>query len=327
LCEILVGKEKPMYHPASRLLTLLELLQATPMLTGGELARRLEVDARTVRRYVRILQDMGIPIVAMPGRAGGYQLRPGFKLPPLMLSDDEAVAVTLGLLVVERLGLDGGTAASAGALAKIQRVLPAALREQAGAVTRALVLDLARIPGEVSWSVLATLARAVEAQHQAHIRYQSAADVVTEREIDPYGVVFTGGHWYGVGHCHLRGDLRTFRLDRIQAATLLPGTFTRPPGFDSHAYLVRAIAAIPDVWEVSVLLELELAEVQRRVPPTLAELEVVPPYVRLRAAVDDLAMVARLLAGLGCTFMIERPEELRDAVKVLAVTLLRAAEA
>src|SRR5262245_25315554 len=119
-----------MYQPTTRLLTVLELLQARPYLSGAELARRLEVDGRTVRRYVMMLQDMGIPVEATHGRHGGYRLRPGFKLPPLMFTEEEALAVTLGLLGARQMGLAATAPATEGALAKIERVLPLAVGER-----------------------------------------------------------------------------------------------------------------------------------------------------------------------------------------------------
>ncbi|HEY8602099.1 MAG TPA: HTH domain-containing protein [Thermomicrobiales bacterium] len=117
-----------MYRPTARVLTALELLQIRTVIGGAELATRLEVDARTVRSYITMLRDMGIPIEARPGRHGGYQLRPGFRLPPLMLTNDEAIAITLGLLFSRRVGLSDAAPATVGALVKIERVLPEALR-------------------------------------------------------------------------------------------------------------------------------------------------------------------------------------------------------
>src|SRR3712207_2698876 len=131
-----------MYHPTTRVLTVLELLQAHGRLSGPELAARLEVDLRTVRRYVTMLQDLGIPVEGERGRYGGYRLRPGYKLPPLMFSDDEALAVTMGLLAARRLGLAATAPAVEGALAKVERVLPPALRGRVAAVQQALVTDL-----------------------------------------------------------------------------------------------------------------------------------------------------------------------------------------
>ena len=130
-----------MYHPTTRVLTVLELLQAHRQMSGPRLAERLEVDVRSVRRYITMLQDLGIPIEAERGRYGNYRLMRGFKLPPLMLTEDEALALTLGLLVAKRLGLTIAAPAVEGALAKIDRVLPEALRERVQAVQETLVLD------------------------------------------------------------------------------------------------------------------------------------------------------------------------------------------
>jgi predicted DNA-binding transcriptional regulator YafY len=129
-----------MYHPTTRVLTVLELLQSQGHVTGPDLAERLEVNVRTARRYVTMLQDLGIPVEAERGRHGGYRLRPGFKLPPLMLTDEEALAVTLGLLLARRMGMTATAPASEGALAKIERVLPDALREQVQAVQQMLAM-------------------------------------------------------------------------------------------------------------------------------------------------------------------------------------------
>ncbi|HJZ49553.1 MAG TPA: HTH domain-containing protein, partial [Roseiflexaceae bacterium] len=117
-----------MYHPTTRVLTVLELLQAHESISGPQLAARLEVNIRTVRHYITLLQDLGIPIEAERGRQGGYRLRPGFKLPPLMFTEDEALALTLGLLAARRMGLAAAAPAVEGALAKVERVMPATLR-------------------------------------------------------------------------------------------------------------------------------------------------------------------------------------------------------
>src|SRR5262245_22239227 len=134
-----------MNHPTTRVLAVLELLQARGRVSGAELAARLEVDRRTVRRYITMLQDLGIPVASERGRYGTYRLRPGYKLPPLLFNEDEALALTLGLLAVRRLGLDataGGAPAAEGALAKLDRVLPQTLRERLRAVQDVLALSL-----------------------------------------------------------------------------------------------------------------------------------------------------------------------------------------
>ena len=135
-----------MYHPTTRVLTVLDVLQSRGSVTAAELAGRMEVDVRTVRRYVAMLQEIGIPVEGLSGRHGGYRLRPGYRLPPLMLANDEALAVTLGLLFARRFGLSGAAPATEGALAKIERVLPEALRLQVRALADALVLDRPAAP-------------------------------------------------------------------------------------------------------------------------------------------------------------------------------------
>src|SRR3982751_1337134 len=138
--------EIAMYHPTTRVLTILELLQARPTLSGADLAERLEVDRRTVRRYITMLQDLGIPIEAIRGPLGGYRIRPGFKLPPLMLADDEALAITLSLIAARRQGSAAGALAIEGALAKIERVLPAGLRARLQAVQSVVTFSATPAP-------------------------------------------------------------------------------------------------------------------------------------------------------------------------------------
>ena len=163
-----------MYHPTTRVLAVLELLQARGRLSGPELAERLEVDLRTVRRYVTMLQDLGIPVEAERGRHGGYRLRPGFRLPPLVFSDDEALALTLGLLSARRLGLVTNAATVEGALAKLDRVLPADVRARVSAVQETLTIDQARGQAIPATTTVMALAAAVQEARRVLMRYESA---------------------------------------------------------------------------------------------------------------------------------------------------------
>ncbi|MGZ6365724.1 MAG: helix-turn-helix transcriptional regulator, partial [Ktedonobacteraceae bacterium] len=190
-----------MYHPTTRVLTVLELLQAHRQMSGPKLAERLEVDVRSVRRYITMLQDLGIPIEAERGRYGNYRLMRGFKLPPLMLTEDEALALTLGLLVAKRLGLTIAAPAVEGALAKIDRVLPEALRERVQAVQETLVLDSIstdRYSSSPESSVVLTLSIATQQEKRVWMRYQSGQATETVRAIDSYGLIFHAGLWYTV---------------------------------------------------------------------------------------------------------------------------------
>src|SRR5579864_3955223 len=188
----------------ARLLTLLELLQVYRNLSGEEIARRLEVSPRTVRRYVAGLQEMGIPVEAVRGRVGGYRMRPGFKLPPLMFTNDEALLVVLGLITVQRLGLAASGPAAQGALAKLDRVLPASLRDRLQAAREMLDLGLSPVArGHADGETVLVLSSAARDQIRLRIHYRSADDVHSDRVIDPYGITFQSGHWYLVAWDHL----------------------------------------------------------------------------------------------------------------------------
>src|SRR5215210_2284116 len=169
------------YHPTTRVLAVLELLQAHQRLSGPDLAARLEVDLRTVRRYVTMLQDLGIPVETERGRYGGYRLRPGFRLPPLVFSDDEALALTLGLLSARRLGLVTNAATVEGALAKLDRALPPDVRARVSAVQETLTIDQARGQAFPATTTVMALATAVQEARRVLMRYESAKGELTER--------------------------------------------------------------------------------------------------------------------------------------------------
>lgn len=315
-----------MYHPTTRVLTVLELLQSRERLSGPELAARLEVNARTARRYITMLQDMGIPIEAERGRYGAYRLRPGFKLPPLMFSDEEALAVTLGLLAARRLGLAVAAPAVEGALAKIERVLPPALRERLQAVQASLVLDLARSEASPSSATVVEMSRAAQAGRRVSMRYSNERGAETERALDPYGIVFRQGRWYVVGYCHLRQALRLFRLDRVTELQVGDEPFTRPEGFDAAAFVVQSLASIPNTWEVEVLLRAPLDEARRRISPVFGTLEECEGGVLLRAHGDHLSWMARELVATGLRLRVLRPEALREELRQLAQRVLEMAD-
>ncbi len=315
-----------MYHPTSRVLAVLELLQSKANMSGPELANRLEVDVRTVRRYIMMLQDVGIPIDVTIGRYGGYKLRPGFKLPPLMFTNDEVLALTLGLQAVQKMGVHAMAPAVEGAMAKIERVLPADLRQRVQAAHDLLVVDMHAPEVQVELAILETLSAAAHQCRRVWLSYQTKDDEQTERMLDPYGVVCHNGLWYTVGYCHLRSQLRVFRLDRIQQVKMQQEEFSRPPDFHCLQYIVESVAAIPDAWNVEVLLLMPLEAARSKVPPMLATLEQHPQGVVLYASLADLNWMARFLVSLGCSFVIRRPAELRTALRELAGEVNRLAQ-
>jgi predicted DNA-binding transcriptional regulator YafY len=310
-----------MYYPTTRVLTILELLQSHARMSGPELSRRLEVDTRTVRRYVTMLQDLGIPVEAERGRYGSYRLRPGFKLPPLMFTEDEALALTLGLLAARRLGLMDDALPVEGALAKIERVLPLAVRERVQAVQEALVIDVPNAGYTPRTLLVVTLSSALRQQRRVILRYASLKSEETERAVDLYGLVYRAGYWYAVGYCHLRHDMRVFRLDRIAQVTIGKETYTRPDNFDALDYVLRSLAMTPTTWSIEVMLDTTLEEALQHVPAVIAALDRHPDGVLLRCSVGDLGWFAHFLGGLPFPFKVLHPPELRDELRALAARI------
>lgn len=315
-----------MYSPSTRLLTVLEMLQSQGEITGPELAARLEVDVRSVRRYITMLRDLGIPVESEAGRYGSYRLRPGFRMPPLMFNHLEIMAVILGLMAVRRLGLTA-TLGVESAAAKIERVLPDELRERVRALQGVLTLNLAAYPAAVE-ELLSTFSLAAYHHQQLWIAYAGRSQEATERVIDVYGLVYHAGAWYSVAYCHLREGLRTFRLDRVENVRLLDLSFEQPPAeFDSVKYLMESIATMPGVWNIQIMLKTTLEEAHRSVSPDIALLEAVDDGVLMRCWADGLNWVARYLVGTGLPFQIIQPPELKEAVKTLVANVNQMAEA
>ncbi len=315
-----------MYQPTTRLLTVLELLQARPHLSGAELAQRLEVDVRTVRRYITMLQDMGIPVEAEHGRYGGYRLRPGFKLPPLLFTEEEALAVTLGLLAARRLGLAATAPAVEGALAKIERVLPTEVAQRIGALQDSIAFSQSvGRSAPASADLLLALSHATRERRRIRLRYRDRSESESTRDFDPYGLVFHYGRWYVVGLDHRSHELRTFRVDRILEADRLAEMFTRPPDFDAVAHLRQSLASIAWGYEVEVLFRgATLAEIRPMVPPHVATLEETDTGVVLRTQSDELRWTAGYLSMLRRPFEVVRPAELRAEMRAMAGDLLAA---
>lgn len=307
-----------MYHPTGRVLTVLELLQSRPGLTGPEIAARLETDVRTVRRYVTKLQDVGIPVESTAGRFGGYRLRPGYKLPPLIFSEEEATAIVLGLMGSSWLEIGQAQSAVEGALSKISRVLPPAARDRVLAVSEAMVFSPYGETAKPDASLLILLSEANQSRRCVSIEYSAESGEKTRRVVEPYGLVGRQGKWYLVGFCRLRRDYRTFRLDRMSNVASSPEGFDRDEGFDFRAYALAHLENYPVQWVVKILFVPPLATLQKRIPPTLGTLHEDSHGVHFVWPTDDLSYAARYLMGVGRDFTVQEPPELRDALRRLA---------
>jgi predicted DNA-binding transcriptional regulator YafY len=319
-----------MSRPTGRVLTLLELLQSGGIRTAAELADRLGVDGRTVRRYVDQLNDLDVPVDAVRGRYGGYRLARGYRLPPLMLSDDEALAVLLGLVAGRRAGLrTTSDTASETAAAKIRRVLPERLGRRLDTLLESLAFT--EPPGEFSSpdaTVLLTIADAVRHRRPISIRYTDHHGRPSDRRLHPYGIVAHSGRWYVTGADPGIREERTFRLDRVADARTLPGSFEAPAGPDPAQRVLSGFATAAYRHEVTLRIHGTVEQIRARLPASIAS--VAEPaatagsdpaterwlHVELRA--ERLDWVAPLLASLDRPFVIERPDELRDLVIALA---------
>jgi predicted DNA-binding transcriptional regulator YafY len=317
-----------MYHrPTTRVLAVLELLQTHKRINGSELAERLKVNVRTVRRYIAILEDIGIPILAEQGRDGGYRLVSGFKLPPMMFTDEEAIALSLGLLAARELGVAETVPAVDSAQAKLERVMPEPIKRRLHDINDTVQLDFSTPWASASNESLGELTIAAHARQRVHLEYVSPSGEASSRDFDPYGLSYRRGRWYAVGFCHLRQDLRTFRLDRMRRILKLDRHFERPDGFDVVDYLARSFASIPRAHSVEVLLLTDLATARNERVGPVELLEPCDDGVLLRTSTDSLDFFARHLACLPFDFQIRNPPELSIAVGNLIERLHRSATA
>jgi predicted DNA-binding transcriptional regulator YafY len=329
-----------MARPAARVLTLLELLQSGGVRTVAELAGRLGVDGRTVRRYVDHLLDLDVPVESVRGRYGGYRLAPGYRMPPLMLTDEEALAVLLGLVAGRRAGLmTAADTASETAAAKIRRVLPERLARRLDTVLGSLAFTAP--PGEFpapestapDSTVLLGIADAVRHHRPVSIRYTAADGRRSERTLHPYGLVAHAGRWYVTGVDPEIGQDRTFRLDRIAGARTRPGSFEPPAGLDPAQRVLSGLAQAPYRHRVTLRIQATAEQIRARLPASVATIEEASAdsdpqaegWLRVDLRAEQLDWVPAVLASLDRPFVIERPDELRGLVIALAERLAASA--
>ena len=315
-----------MLQTSARLLRLLTLLQARRYWSGRELAERLEITERSVRRDIDRLRTLGYPINATSGVAGGYQLGAGASLPPLLLEDDEALAVTLGLRSAAGGTVTGMEEAAVRALSKLEQVLPARLQRRVKALHSAVV-PMHFAGAAVDPQLLTTCAGACRDQEQLHFHYGDRRARTSERTIEPHGLVHSGTRWYLVGWDLDREDWRTFRVDRVASKATTGRRFSRReiPGGDLAAYVSRSISTQAYPFSARVIIHAPRALVAQRVSPLTARLEVLDEQrCVLESGGGSLSGLALHIAMLGYEFEVLDPPELRDHLRALAARMRRA---
>jgi len=310
-----------------RVLSLLGLLQQRPVWTGPELAERLGVTTRSIRRDVDRLRTLGYQVQATQGVGGGYQLGRGRGLPPLLLDDAEAVAVAVSLRMAAGGTLSGASEAALRTLAKLDQVMPPRLRSEVRAIheaTQTLDHEQATVDGEV----LLRLATAVRDTVRVRFGYESRTGTPSTRTVEPVGLVATGRRWYLMAWDVDRDDWRTFRLDRMAAVEPTTWRFRQREHDDPAAFVQRSVASAAYRIRARVLVHAPYAEVAQRTSARSVVLtEVDATTTLLEAGSESPIGLAFHLAWLGLEFEVQEPAELREALAELGGRALRAAGA
>jgi predicted DNA-binding transcriptional regulator YafY len=314
-----------MTSPASRLLTLILLLQRQPNQKAADLAASLDVSVRTLHRYIETLDEMGIPVYTERGPCGGFSLVRGYKMPPLVFTPEEATAVSLGTGLVEEMWGELYREAARGALAKLENLLPEGQRQEVRWARRALVSAGLAHPGLGSRAAtLAELRQAIHASRRVEMLYQSASSKEpASRKLDPYAIAFRWGWWYVVGFCHSRRSVRTFRIDRIQVLTITDEPFQAPADFDARAFLAEALQGQPQV-QARLRFNPEAALIARTNPALWEAFEEQPDgSVVVVTSAPDLNWAASTILAYGPAVEVLDPPELRQLLRDWTQAILR----
>ena len=316
-----------MSETASRLLELLSLLQARRDWPGTELAGRLGVSGRTIRRDVERLRALGYPVDSLTGPAGGYRLQAGTALPPLLLDEDEAIAIAVGLRTAARASVTGIEETAIRALVKLEQVLPAHLRRRIAALGSATV---ALAPGgpTVDPQQLTTAGAACRDTECLRFAYASRDGTASRREVEPHALVNRGRRWYLVAWDRGREDWRTFRVDRLTRASATGARFTpRPlPAKDAAAYVEQSLAGAFSRFEARVTVHASAADAERRLRFVGGTLTPIDEHrCEYRVSDDDIEWLALRIAMLGVEADVHEPPELIAQLRELTARLARAA--
>lgn len=315
-----------MLETSARLLRLLSLFQARRYWSGAELSERLEVTPRTLRRDVDRLRSLGYPVNSTSGAAGGYQLGAGATLPPLLLDDEEAVAVAVGLRTAASGTVAGIEEASLRALSKLEQVLPSRLRTRVTAL-HAFILPLANSGPTVDAKILSAIAGACRDCEKLRFGYRSRDGEASMREVEPHRLVHTGRRWYLAAWDLSRNNWRTFRIDRIGPKLSTGSRFAprQPPEGDFAAYVSRSVSYAPHPHQARIVLQASVEMAAERVPPAAGTLEAVDEHTCvLHTGATSLDTLSVYLALIGFDFEVREPPELVERIRWLAERFARA---
>jgi predicted DNA-binding transcriptional regulator YafY len=313
-----------MLKTSARLLRLLWLLQSRRYWSGAELSERVEVDARTIRRDIDRLRELGYVVEASPGLGGGYQLKPGSSLPPVLLDDEEAVTVAVAVRAGAS-SIGKMEEAAVRLLAKLDQLLPSRLRKRASAL-HSVTLSLARPETAPSIDVLTQIACACRDRLKLRIHYRDRAANVTSRVVEPLRLAHTGRLWYLVAWDSQRKDWRTFRIDRVQRLTSTGQQFT-PRDFpgDIAAYVSRSIRQVQYRYRMRIKLKGSVEELAERIPSWCGVLEVLDEESSaLSTGADSIEALAAQVVLTGADFEILEPPECVAELREIAARLERA---
>ena len=306
---------------------LLSLLQGRRDWPGAELAERLEVSGRTIRRDMERLRGLGYPVESLSGPAGGYRLRAGTAMPPLLLDDDEAIAIAVGLRTAARSSVAGIEETSVRALVKLEQVLPAHLRRRVSALGSATIAPPAGGP-TVDPQHLTVIAAACRDSEALRFAYLSREGIDTRREVEPHSLVNLGRRWYLVAWDRRREDWRSFRVDRLDrpASTGVSFAARKLPARDAAAYVDQSISGAPNRYAARVTVQASMEEITSRLPPYWGTFKPIDAHTcEYRTGDDDLGWLAMRIAMLGVDITVHEPPELIEHLRALSRRLDRAA--
>jgi predicted DNA-binding transcriptional regulator YafY len=311
---------------SGRLLALLSLLQARRDWPGAELADRLGVSARTIRRDVERLRELGYPVDSLTGPAGGYRLRAGTAMPPLLLDDEEAIAIAVGLRTAARASVTGIEETAVRALVKLEQVLPTHLRRRVRALGSATISPPVGGP-TVDPQHLTVIAAACRDSERLGFAYRSRDGTDSRREVEPHAIVNLGWRWYLVAWDRGREDWRSFRVDRLAtpASTGVRFAARRLPAKDAAIFVKESIRGAPNRFEARVTLRAAADEIASRMPAHWGTIQPIDARsCEYRTGDDDLRWLALRVAMLGVDFEVREPAELVEHLRALAERLDRA---